>query len=522
MKADFDAIVIGSGLGGLTAGAIYAKRGKKVLVLERHDKFGGAATVYRRKNMPIEVGLHELDGFDDLDLKQELWKELGLDQQIQTVPVGSFYEVRRAGEDSGFVIPDGVKEAIQALTTRFPQHKRGIERYFQTLCAIRASLSQFSRTDKSLAWWLLNGPVFPLRFWPIIRFGWTTLGAFLDRLFGEDEQIKITIVSNYQYYTDDPYQLSLLHFAAAQAAYHMGGGHYIHNGSQALSDALVEQIRCAGGKVEKRRNVTQVLMKEGQAIGVRHEKLPNVAKNHKPEQDVQEHYASQIFANAAPHCIAEMLPEPYQERFMKPYQEKRLSPSLWCLFISFNEKPAHHGVASYNTFVISDAYSTLRGVPAETGILGDPEGERLPSFTFVDYSQIDSGLNQEGRYFGVMCGLDQIENWSALDDDRYKKSKQRWEVRLIAALDTQFPGIAESVVFKEMGTARTIQRYLNTPAGAVYGFAPDAPKYVTGIPRSSTPVEGIYIASAFGGFGGGFTGAMLSGSHAATEALRKL
>ena len=63
---NFDAIVIGSGLGGLTAGALYAQQGKRVLVVERHDKFGGAATVYQRKHLEIEVGLHELCGFGHL------------------------------------------------------------------------------------------------------------------------------------------------------------------------------------------------------------------------------------------------------------------------------------------------------------------------------------------------------------------------------------------------------------------------------------------------------------------------
>ncbi|HAU12688.1 MAG TPA: hypothetical protein DCS92_03180, partial [Gammaproteobacteria bacterium] len=73
---NFDAIVIGSGLGGLTAGALYAQQGKRVLVVERHDKFGGAATVYQRKHLEIEVGLHELCGFGHLDLLPQVWNQL--------------------------------------------------------------------------------------------------------------------------------------------------------------------------------------------------------------------------------------------------------------------------------------------------------------------------------------------------------------------------------------------------------------------------------------------------------------
>ena len=59
MAIDYDAIVIGSGLGGLTAGALYARAGHRVLVLEQNDRFGGAATTYHRGSMTIEASLHE-------------------------------------------------------------------------------------------------------------------------------------------------------------------------------------------------------------------------------------------------------------------------------------------------------------------------------------------------------------------------------------------------------------------------------------------------------------------------------
>ena len=72
MPRSFDAIVIGSGLGGLTAGAVYAKSGKRVLVLERNASFGGAATVYRHNGLSIETSLHEIDGFDNDDPKLPL------------------------------------------------------------------------------------------------------------------------------------------------------------------------------------------------------------------------------------------------------------------------------------------------------------------------------------------------------------------------------------------------------------------------------------------------------------------
>ena len=59
MSNEYDAIVIGSGLGGLTAGALYARTGARVLLLERNASFGGAATTYHRGALTVEASLHE-------------------------------------------------------------------------------------------------------------------------------------------------------------------------------------------------------------------------------------------------------------------------------------------------------------------------------------------------------------------------------------------------------------------------------------------------------------------------------
>ena len=65
----YDIIIIGAGLGGLTAGAKLAKEGKKILLIEQHDRPGGCATTFKRKDLVFEVGLHEMDGLDKRAMK---------------------------------------------------------------------------------------------------------------------------------------------------------------------------------------------------------------------------------------------------------------------------------------------------------------------------------------------------------------------------------------------------------------------------------------------------------------------
>jgi len=74
---NYDVIIIGAGLGGLTAGAKLAKEGKKVLLLEQHDRPGGCATTFKRRGFTMEVGLHEMDGLHPKDMKGKIFHDLG-------------------------------------------------------------------------------------------------------------------------------------------------------------------------------------------------------------------------------------------------------------------------------------------------------------------------------------------------------------------------------------------------------------------------------------------------------------
>lgn len=89
---------------------------------------------------------------------------------------------------------------------------------------------------------------------------------------------------------------------------------------------------------------------------------------------------------------------------------------------------------------------------------------------------------------------------------------------MIADIDRQFPGIAGAVAHREMSTAETMQRYLNTPGGAVYGFAPEGTLGQTLKQGPRTTIDGLWLASAYA-VGGGFTGSMIGGAQAARQAM---
>src|SRR6266496_3213852 len=152
MSRNFDAIIIGSGLGGLTAAALFARAGHKVLVLERNAKFGGAATVYHHGALAIEASLHEIDGLDDSDPKGPILRALGIDRDIPFVDVGALHEVRSPLFEKPFVMPHGLEAARHASKAHFPQQARGVEQHFERIHAVRQAVAMMSEHEDDRGW----------------------------------------------------------------------------------------------------------------------------------------------------------------------------------------------------------------------------------------------------------------------------------------------------------------------------------------------------------------------------------
>jgi phytoene dehydrogenase-like protein len=182
--------------------------------------------------------------------------------------------------------------------------------------------------------------------------------------------------------------------------------------------------------------------------------------------------------------------------------------------VGLSQPARNFGVGHYSTTILPDWMKALADFKQAGSIMGQPEGDRLPPFGLADYAQIESGLSEGAPYLCSMTGVDRLENWAGMELAEKRARKAKWMDRIIARVDEEFPGFAGAVVQRQMATASTMHRYLNTPGGAVYGFAPGS---FTSSAR--TPVKGLYLASAWG-MGGGYTGAMLGGAAAAREAMR--
>lgn len=476
---NYDIIIIGAGLGGLTAGAKLSREGMKVLVIEQHNRPGGCATTFRRGPFTLEVGLHEMDGPGGRDMKNRIFSELEVTGNVEFLPVPEFYRFIRG--DLAVTMPHDPQVAAARLTEMFPDEKEGIARYFDQLLKPKKKTAIDCEPDISV-------------------------GSFLDSVI-RNEDLKLILLGNLGYFHDDPYSLSLAYYSLAEGSYYTNGASFIRGGSQKLSDHLADYITTHGGKVLLNHLVTGITVKDGRATGVTYR------KRNDPLQNSLEATADEIVANSAIPALAGLLPPETGAQMKDECIGLNIGASLLTVYFGFDRPLKELGHKFYSTFIYDNTVRSQADIAAN-----NRDDFALRSFTFVDYGQLDSRLAPEGKSVGAVCCIDYLADWEDLPKEEYERRKEYVARTFTKRLDGLIPGFENAVGYYEVGTPVTVKRYTLNPGGAVYGFAQNPGRKV---PDSFKTVENLHFASAWGRNGGGFSGAICGGYFCAFSILRK-
>ncbi len=482
----YDVIVVGGGIGGVTAGAMLANAGLGVLVVEAADRPGGLVRPFMSGGLQWDPAVHLM-----LDPPHwgRLFDSLGVADQVEfTIPPVLW---RVVVDDLDLATPFGREPCIEAHVEMFPRSADGVRR-FLTLCAdMHEALHRMMAGGAGMAALQELLDDFP----DVMKLRTATLAQAMDEHV-DDPEARALLALPGLYLGLPPSRLSFSVFAQHVFAHAVDGAGQVNGGSQRLVEVLAEAVEKHGGEIVTGRRVTGIGIKDGRASSVELD----------GEQRIS---AGAVVSNADPlRTFGELLGDP---ELPIGYTRKlrRLTPSH-STFNSFFatqaplEQAAHSGYTVY--------YSIDKD--AEAAWHASFAGQ--PSFAYLATPTLLSG-RAAGQPHQVIT-----TSSAPYDAGRpWDEAQAEYAESAAVVLDRAFPGARGELVMSEFASPVTTERYTLNHRGAQYGWGNGPESVGSRALDQVTPIEDLYLAGSWTSPGSGFLRASIAGRLAAVHIARR-
>jgi phytoene dehydrogenase-like protein len=502
---DYDAIIIGSGLGGLSCAAAFARQGFKPLVIEQHDKAGGFATAFARPGgFRFDVSLHSttvgqrngvynlIPGFPEIS-------------EVEFLPHPNLFRVIYPDYDIRVAQRD-LPGYIKTVTNLFPEEKEGIAGLFEDMGGLAQDIQRLSAARGNV-----DMSRFPQDFPHLAVLYNKTWGEMLGMRV-KNPKLKAILSSQSGYYGLPPSRLSCFYYALPFMGYITYGGFYPKGRSQDISNAFVRYIESHGGSVLLNTRVNKILLKGDSAVGV-------------ATADGKEFSSKVVVSNANPFdTFRKMLPE---QKLTTEYEEKwkQYSVSLSCfqVFLGLKEDLVKKVGTTDSEIFIEPSYDP------EAGYAGALKADVEHGGAGVSlYDNIDPAYSPAGKNTVNILTLQGYEPWEKFEKDyfagnkeAYRKEKERMADILIQKVEERLlPGLTKAIEVKEASTPLTNVRYTSNYRGAIYGWDQTVNNSGNARVGHATPVRNLYLAGAWSRPGHGYGAVIPSGLECFGEIVR--
>lgn len=502
----FDAVIIGSGLGGLSCGAAFARQGFRPLVLEQHSVPGGYATTFKRPGgFVFDVSLHSttvgerggvhnlIPGFPEIE-------------DVEFVPHPYLY--RAIFPDYDLRVPQkNLKAYLEILMKHFPGEKESIDGIFEDMQGLVRDISKYSDAGEQV-----DMSTFPKDFPYLFKFHNKTWG-FLADARTKNPRLKAVVSALWGYFGLPPSKLSVYYYALPTVNYLEQGGYYPKGRSQKISDAFVKFIEDHGGAVRLKTRVDKILVKDHEAYGVKC-------------ADGTEYKARAVISNSnAFDTFLKMMDEKdYLKDYLAKFDTYSVSLSSFQIFLGLKKDLVRElGIDDSEIFCSpgyddDEAYQKLLDADVENSGWG-----------IMLYDNVYQGYSPKGKNIINIMNLQGYKHWEKYEADYWKGNKKEYQTEkermaniLIKRVEEKIlPGLSGAIEVKEIGTPLTNVRYTGNYRGAIYGWDQTLNNTVTNRMPHATPIKNLYLAGAWTRPGHGYGAVIPSGLECFAEIMKK-
>lgn len=505
---ELDTIIIGSGVGGLSAAICLARAGQRVLVLEQHYVPGGWCHSFYINGCRFTPGVHYVGLLSEGESTRELYDGLGIANDLTFFRMNpAAYEHCRIGNER-IDMPAGFNELYRSLSSRFPEERKGLAKYLNTVQEISDELQLI---PKIKGFW--DNLTIPWRTRHLGRYGLFSLKQVINWHI-KDPLLKNVLNVQWGDHGLPPAKASFpLHCAVM--VHYFNGGFYPMGGGAAIVKALTKAVKKHGGEIQTSQCVKHILLqgsKKKRAIGVELKSGEKI-------------YASRIISNTDPGKTyfdligAENLSHKLQKRLSKT----KYSCTSLMLFLTVDMDVRKAGLDSGNIWFMAD--KNTDDLYKEMMTVDIAKDDEFP-MVFISCTTLKDPTSFDGRHHTIEAitfinheSFNQFKDEGNHHSPRYIQFKESLIQKFINSLEKVLPGIGMKIVHRELGTPMTNEHYIHSTNGCVYGT--EKGFFQTG-PFSfgaKSEIENLYLCGA-SILSHGVAGASFSGVRTASKILK--
>ena len=442
----FDVVIIGSGLGGLACGAILAKEGYKVCILEKNKQIGGTLQTFVRDKIIFDSGVHYVGGLDKGQNLHTLFKYLGIMDKLKLRKMDEdvFDTIVFNGDPHEYRYAQGYENFIGTLVKDFPDEEAAIRKYCD---GIKEVCSKFPLYN------LRSGDYFE-------KVGVLEIDTqtFLESIT-PNKKLQNVLAGTSLLYAGVPYKTPLYVHALVLNSYIESSWRFVDGGSQ-IARLLSREITSRGGVILRHKNVVK-LKEEGGKLSY-------------AETDAGEKYHAGLFiSNVHPTRTIEMTEsEVIKKAFRTRLNSLDNSISTFYVNIVLKKDSFRYRNHNYYYFADNDAWCVLnyneenwpRGY-ALFFTTTSKSDEFAEAVTLMTYMRFDDVKKWEGTFNTVSNEISRGED--------YEKFKEEKAEKLFALVEEKFPGFRNAIDKYYTATPLSVRDYIGTSDGSLYGIVKD-------------------------------------------------